>query len=479
MIVAAPGLRGLSQAISSGTSALREGISFFRQLPSALYEAHKERHATPGNSALGSRNPWPRQDLIPYDGTYPRGWKAGGWATGVKRKAGLKDLTLIVSPHHPCTASAVFTTNSFAAAPVQVSREIVSSRGSGDKGVIKALVVNSGCANACTGDQGLKDAWEMSRAVDKVVGITGSDSKAGTVVMSTGVIGQHLQMDRVLAGITDLSQHVEDTHNSWLGAAEGIMTTDTFPKLRSQEFTTKGGSYRMAGWSKGAGMIHPNMATMLSAIFTDVKISKPCLDSATKYAADRSFNAISIDGDTSTNDTFIVLANGASGVVIDKLDSKEFVEFRDNLTAFAAELAKLIVRDGEGATKFVEIQVKSARSFAEAKTIASTIATSPLVKTAIYGKDANWGRIVCAVGYSGIPITPNKVNLYVGSPTSEFLHLFKDGAPFDVDEDKAAAILENEDIIVRVELGLGSEEAKMYTCDFSHGYISINADYRS
>ncbi|KAJ3182600.1 hypothetical protein HDU85_002701 [Gaertneriomyces sp. JEL0708] len=436
------------------------------------------RHTS--SPASGSRDPWPRQDLIPYDGTYPIGWKAGGLATGVKKKAGTKDLTMVVSPHHPATASAVFTKNAFAAAPVQVSREVVQTHG---RGAVEGLVVNSGCANACTGERGLKDAWAMAKAVDAALGgstTTTTGEGARTVVMSTGVIGQHLQMDKITKGINELTKVIADTHDAWLGAAEGIMTTDTFPKLRSQEFKTANGAYRMAGWSKGAGMIHPNMATMLSSVFTDAAITKECLDKATRYAADRSFNAISIDGDTSTNDTFAVLANGAaSAVKISDPNSPEFVEFQENLTNFAAELAKLIVRDGEGATKFVEIQVEGARTFTEAKTVASTIATSPLVKTAIYGKDANWGRIVCAVGYSGVPIQPEKVNLHVGGGSEELLYLFKDGAPFDVNEEKAAKILENEDILVKVNLGLGKEGAKMYTCDFSHGYISINADYRS
>ncbi|KAJ3272787.1 hypothetical protein HK104_004400 [Borealophlyctis nickersoniae] len=424
--------------------------------------------------------PWPKQHLIPTSGTYPQGFKAGALATGVK-KSGVKDLALVVSPTNPCVAAAVFTKNSFCAAPVQVSREIVrGSAGKDGRGSVRAVVVNSGCANACTGEAGLKDAWTMSKAVDAALGA--GSSNASTVVMSTGVIGQPLQMDKISAGIEKLIPEVAESHQAWMAVAEGIMTTDTFPKLRSREFRGKTGSYRMAGWSKGAGMIHPNMATMLSAVFTDAAVSKECLDAALKYAADRSFNAISIDGDTSTNDTFAVLANGAAGgPVIDDLKSPEFTEFRDNLTAFSTELAKLIVRDGEGATKFVDIEVQGARTFEDAKQIASTIATSPLVKTAIYGRDANWGRIICAVGYSGINVNPDRVNLHMapGDGSMPPLHLFKNGAPFDVNEDKAAKILDKEDIVISVDLGLGDASAKMYTCDFSHEYISINADYRS
>ncbi|KAJ3177147.1 hypothetical protein HDU87_004639 [Geranomyces variabilis] len=446
------------------------------------------RHAVPRSTAArfalrtmsssASAVAYPRPHLIPKSGTYPAGWVAGGLASGVK-KDGLKDLTLVASPNHPITASAVFTQNSFAAAPVQVSKAIVK-----EAATVRALIVNSGCANACTGEQGTKDAWRMSREVDAALGGGGergaaSSTRPKTLVMSTGVIGQHLDMDKIVAGITQLTQNVGPAHDNWLSAAEGIMTTDTFPKLRSTVFE---GDYRMAGWSKGAGMIHPNMATMLSAVFTDASITKPCLDAATRYAADRSFNAISIDGDTSTNDTFAVLANAATegAAVIDDLESDAHRLFRDRLTQFAAELAKLIVRDGEGATKFVEIHVKGAKTFADARQVSSTIATSPLVKTALYGQDANWGRVVCAVGYSGVPVTPEKVNLHLSTPAiDEPLHLFKNGAPFDTDEEKAARILEHEDLKLEIGLGEGSEEATMYTTDLTHGYITINADYRS
>jgi glutamate N-acetyltransferase/amino-acid N-acetyltransferase len=326
--------------------------------------------------------------------------------------------------------------------------------------------------------------------------------------MSTGVIGQPLKMDKIQNGISLLTgpNGMSGDHEGWLKAAVGIMTTDTFPKLRSKEFkTSNGATYRMAGWCKGAGMIHPNMATMLSAVYTDAPVSSVCLDKALKHSVERSFNAISVDGDTSTNDTLVVLANGAAEGVkpISDVNSQEYKDFEANLTSFASELAQLIVRDGEGATKFVDIRVEvkylivlfhdhlpcnltsyvclmpvqGARSFEEAKEIASTISKSPLVKTAIYGKDANWGRIVCAVGYSGIPIEPSKVNLHFETGDGSIkLHLFKNGAPFDVNEDVAAKILAGEDIVIRVNLGLGKESAQMFTCDFSHEYISINAD---
>jgi glutamate N-acetyltransferase/amino-acid N-acetyltransferase len=309
------------------------------------------------------------------------------------------------------------------------------------------------------------------------------------VVMSTGVIGQKLQMEKIKKGIQSAIDGASMAHTSWMAATEGIMTTDTFPKLMSKEFKTSVGTYRMGGWAKGAGMIHPNMATMLSSVFTDCKISKKLLDLAVKNAACRSFNAISIDGDTSTNDTFAVFANGAAVMKeIETESSLEFQEFQSNLTYFATELAKLIVRDGEGATKFVEVKVtvgkgsheKGAKTFEDARQVANTIVKSPLVKTAIYGKDANWGRIVCAVGYSGVEVDPSTVNLHFSClDKSKYLHLFKNGEPYEINETVASEILEMEDLLIHVDLGSGSESLSMYTCDMSHEYISINANYRS
>ncbi|KAJ3271765.1 hypothetical protein HDV01_006373 [Terramyces sp. JEL0728] len=409
--------------------------------------------------------PATKQAYIPKEGTYPIGFIASGAYSGVKKE--FNDIAVVISPKHACTAAAVFTKNKFCAAPVQVSKKILQeSEGNGYYGV----VVNSGCANACTGDEGLADAQAMARHL--------TDSPV--VVMSTGVIGQRLQLDKIKQGLDAAVASAGSTHSHWQSAAEGIMTTDTFPKLISREFKSKAGTYRMSGWSKGAGMIHPNMATMLSATFTDAKISSELLATTVKYAADRSFNAISIDGDTSTNDTYVVLANGASNTEV-KPHTPEYEEFKKNLTDFSIDLAKLIVRDGEGATKFIHVKVEGARSFDEAKQVASTIATSPLVKTAIYGKDANWGRIVCAVGYSGADVVPEKVNLQFSSLTNPdlSLHLFKNGSPYEINEKVASKILDTPDILIEISLGLGKEEASMFTCDFSHEYVSINADYRS
>lgn len=455
---------------------------------------------------------YPKQHLIkiPQQNQLPKGWIVGGTSSGVK-KANAKDLALVISPKNAAIASGMFTTNSFAAAPVQVSKQLVGkstiSNSNSSSGIdpieagplspmeageskVFGLVVNSGCANACTGPEGLRNSWKISNSVAKTYG---ANVKTGTVTsntftMSTGVIGQQLKMDKVLAGIDKLTKPenelVGESPANWFSVAESIMTTDTFPKLRAKEITDDKGNvlYRMAGFSKGAGMIHPNMATMLSSVFTDAKVSKECLNHASTYAANRSFNSISVDGDMSTNDTFAVFANGASNTspIIDNINSKEFEHFQGNLKEFAVELAKLIVRDGEGATKFITIRVNGARTYEEGKTVAESIGNSPLVKTAIYGKDANWGRIICAIGYSGVPITPELVNLHFGTLNGNYkLHLFKNGAPFEINEEIASKILDQEDILLQVDLSMGDQSVEMYTCDFSHDYVSINADYRT
>ncbi|CAJ0906972.1 1079_t:CDS:2 [Entrophospora sp. SA101] len=411
-----------------------------------------------------------KKHLIPTSGTYPKGFKATGLHCGIK-KNGNKDLALITSDK-PCTASAVFTTNIFKAAPVLLSREIIDKK-SGEN--IHSLVVNSGCANAVTGTKGFENAKIMSDEVSKLTG-----KPSSTLVMSTGVIGQNLPIDKITKGIHQIYQQATtETHDGWMEAAEAFMTTDTFPKLRSGQFTlpSSGLKYNMAGICKGAGMIHPNMATLLATILTDLPITASALNNALKYAVDRSFNSISIDGDMSTNDTFAVLANGAAvanvndkNLIVNDVQSIDFLKFRDDLTKFGTELAQLIIRDGEGATKFVTIHVKGANSYDEAKKVCSTIATSALVKTALYGQDANWGRILCAVGYSGIQsIIPNKVSVsFIPTDGTTPLKLLTFGEPENVDEARASEILKMEELEINVDLGIGNDEAKMWTCDFIH-----------
>ncbi|KAI9721571.1 MAG: hypothetical protein M1812_002333 [Candelaria pacifica] len=431
--------------------------------------------------------PQAKQKYVPTSGTYPRGFLASGTNVGVKpANTRFPDLALIAS-EKPCSGAAVFTTNKFQAAPVKVSQAMLERR----KGCgVRAIVVNSGCANAVTGKGGLEDAQSMGRKVDECVdadGVQGDGDGGGTIVMSTGVIGQRLPIKKILNKIPTGYDNLGQSHDHWLAAARAICTTDTFPKLLSRSFTIPSSpdtTYHLAGMTKGAGMIHPNMATLLGILCTDAPISPPALQTLLNYAVARSFNSISVDGDMSTNDTLAILANGAAGgETITTPESKGFAELKEVLTAFASDLAKLVVRDGEGATKFVTIRVTNSSSFADAKKVASTIARSPLVKTALYGKDANWGRILCATGYAeGVTsVVPEKTSVsFIPTDGSAELKLLVNGEPEAVDEVRAAQILEAEDLEILVKLSdEEGEEAVYYTCDLSHEYVTINGDYRT
>lgn len=431
--------------------------------------------------------PAAKRKYVPTSGTYPRGFKVSGTIVGVKPKNTTKPDLAFITSDTPCAAAAVFTKNKFQAAPVTFSRALLQEqKNSGLRGVL----INSGCANAVTGKGGLEDAEAMAKEADKIL-----DADKATIVMSTGVIGQRLPIRKILDNVPKAHQGLGDTHKHWLTCATAICTTDTFPKLISKTFTLPSSpsiEYRIAGTTKGAGMIHPNMATLLGVIATDAPISPAVIPPILKYAVDRSFNSITIDGDTSTNDTIALLANGAAGgQEVATEDSADFKAFREVVTDFATDLAKLVVRDGEGATKFVTIRVTESSSEEGARKIASTIARSPLVKTALYGKDANWGRILCATGYSlisepGYPtnevaeIVPEKTNVsFVPTDGSAELKLLVNGEPEMVDETRAAQILEFEDLEILVRLGTGDKEATYWTCDYSHEYITINGDYRT
>lgn len=424
-------------------------------------------------------------------GTYPRGFLATGIHVGVKpTNKGTVDLALLVS-EKPCSAAAVFTKNKFQAAPVVVSGHVLEQR-SGEG--IRAIIINSGCANAVTGKGGLDDASSMGRAVDacfqsspdstphSTKGQSLDGEISSTLVMSTGVIGQRLPISKILSAIPIAHSALSATHDDWLLAAKAICTTDTFPKLLSCTFTLPSSpdtTYSLAGMTKGAGMIHPNMATLLGMLFTDAPIPAKTLQPLLTHAVDRSFNAISVDGDTSTNDTLAFLANGAAGGhPITSLMSEDGKALTQVVTAFTQKLSQLVIRDGEGATKFVRVRVTDSSSFADARKIASTIARSPLVKTALYGKDANWGRILCAVGYTdGLSpgaVVPEKTSVsFVPTDGSEVLKLLVRGEPESVDEKRAAKILDEEDLEILVDLGggedgKGTEEASYWFCDFSH-----------
>ena len=425
--------------------------------------------------------PLAKQKYVPSSGTYPKGFLVSGTHVGVKpSNKSFPDLALICS-EVPCSGAAVFTKNKFQAAPVTACREALQQRnGEG----IRAIVINSGCANAVTGKGGLEDANNMARTVDAYLEPSPS-SGSSTLVMSTGVIGQRLPISRILSGIPTAYSSLDCTHDSWLRTARAICTTDTFPKLLSRTFTLPSSpstTYSIAGMTKGAGMIHPNMATLLGIICTDAPIPAPVLQDLLTHAVDRSFNAISVDGDSSTNDTLAFLANSAAGGrPVDSLDSEDGRAMTETLISLTQQLAQLVVRDGEGATKFVRVRVVNSPRYEDAKRIASTVARSPLVKTALYGKDANWGRILCAVGYTeGISedtVIPHRTSVsFVPVDGSEELKLLVEGEPETVDEMRAAAILECEDLEIRVDLGGGAEgngkeEASYWFCDFSHEYV--------
>jgi len=427
--------------------------------------------------------------LAEKDAIFPRGYAAAATHCGIKKKPGVLDLAIVTTTtEEPASAAACFTKNVFQAAPVQVSRSVLL----GQNGRARSLIVNSGCANAVTGKQGMEDAWAMSKETDELLSKGDKDNR-GTLVMSTGVIGQNLPISKILQALPALPSALSNDYKGWSEAAKAFMTTDTFPKLRTRSVRIAGEEVRFLGIDKGAGMIHPRMgpphATLLGLIATDAAVEPKALQSALTYAIDRSFNSISVDGDMSTNDTVVAFANGASGAkTINDETSDAFVAFRDELTDFAVELAGLVVRDGEGAEHFVKITVNGSPTYEDAHHIASIIARSPLVKTAIHGTDANWGRILCAVGYStpsSFTVDPSKVSVaFVPSPVEgsaqeEDLQLLVRGEPQAVDEAHAKEILSREDVEIRVDLEMGNESASYYTCDLSKEYISINADYRS
>jgi glutamate N-acetyltransferase/amino-acid N-acetyltransferase len=448
------------------------------------------------SAPLDNSIPAAKQKYVPTSGTYPKGFLVSGTHVGVK-PSNIKypDLAFIAA-EQPCSAAAVFTTNKFQAAPVQVSKAMLFKRkGQG----VRSIIINSGCANAVTGKGGMEDAVTMGEKASACFSDAEDGNGNRSIVMSTGVIGQRLPIQKILDKIPTAHENLNNSHEAWLTTARAICTTDTFPKLLSTTFSLPGSKhegveYRLAGMTKGAGMIHPNMATLLGIMCTDAPIAPSVLRNLLKYANERSFNCISIDGDTSTNDTVAILANGAAASpgtasITGDDRSDEFVAMREVLTTFAQRLAQLVVRDGEGATKFVEVNVRSSHSVIDAKKIASTIARSPLVKTALYGKDANWGRILCAIGYTdrvskdGVEPTKTSVSFVPtensASKSEGPLKLLVNGEPEQVDEERAARLLQDEDLRLVVDLGTGTEEATYWFCDFSHEYVTINGDYRT
>lgn len=395
--------------------------------------------------------------------TAPKGFLAAGVHCGIKKYK--KDLAVIYS-EVLATAAGVFTTNKVKAAPVRITMENLSD------GKAQAIVVNSGNANACTGERGLKDAREMAELVAQKLGLNPHD----VVVASTGVIGISMPMDKVRQGIEQCCKSISVYGGA--DAATAIMTTDTFRKEMAVKLEIGGKTVTIGGMTKGSGMIHPNMATMLCFITTDANIEAKALKKALKDATAKSFNMISVDGDTSTNDMAVVLANGLAGNQLITCGTEDYELFYRGFETLCIELAKMMARDGEGATKFMEVQVKNAPDEISAIRAARAVTRSNLVKTAIFGEDANWGRIICAVGYSGIDFNPDLVDIYISSKAGEMI-LAENGIGLNFSEDKAKEILSEKEIKVIVDLKQGDGCATAWGCDLSYDYVKINGSYRT
>jgi glutamate N-acetyltransferase / amino-acid N-acetyltransferase len=392
--------------------------------------------------------------------TGPKGFLAGTARCGLK-KAG-DDLAIIFS-ERPATAAAVFTQNLVQAAPVMVSRDHVRFR------THRAIVVNSGGANACTGDPGLNHA----RATAKMVAEYFNCDEREVLVASTGVIGVQLDMGKIASGVREATGRL--SREAGFDVAEAIMTTDTKPKRAARSLKIGDKTVKIAGVAKGAGMIHPDMATLLSFVTTDAAIGKAALQAALKRAVNRSFNRVTVDGDTSTNDTLAVLANGAAeNEPIIKPEGDDFELFAESLTDVCRDLAIQVARDGEGARKLIMIRVRHAPNERDAAKIASTIATSLLVKTAIAGADANWGRILAAAGRSGVKFDPSKVDIKLGD-----LAVARRGMGLPFSEARALEILERDEVTITFDMRQGEAESDEWTCDLTENYVHINADYRS
>ncbi len=388
------------------------------------------------------------------------GFSCAATACGLK-KSGALDLALVWS-ERPCTAAGMFTTNRVQAAPVTLDRETLATSAARIRGVL----ANAGCANAVTGERGSSDARRMQALGAAAIGARADE----VLVLSTGVIGVFLDMDKLARGAAALRG--EGARREPRDSARAITTTDTVPKIASVAARLGGGDVHIAGFAKGAGMIHPNMATMLAVVTTDAAIEPARLERALRAAVARSFNRISVDGDMSTNDTVLVLASGVSGVAIGDAEEPAFTAA---LSDACGALARQIARDGEGATRLVELRVTGAASEAQAHRVGDSIACSPLVKTAIHGNDPNWGRILAAAGYSGEAIEPERVRLWFGD--RDEIQLLERGLPVAFDAEDASALLARDPAIAHLDLGLGEEAATIWTCDFSADYVRINADY--
>ena len=392
--------------------------------------------------------------------TYPQGFQAAGVKAGIK-KSGNLDVAVIYTEQEAAVAG-TFTQNAVASAPVRASKKVIAT------GMAHAITANAGCANACTGEQGEKDAAAMQDITATALGCKADD----VVVASTGVIGVNLPMDKMENGIKQAVKELSTEGSE--NAGKAIITTDTYSKACATEITLGGKEVRFGAIAKGSGMIQPNMATMLCFITTDAAIDSKLLQKALSEIVEVSFNMISIDGDMSTNDMVIVLANGAAGNAKITEENDDYKLFKATLQNICQELSKKIAADGEGATKFLTISVTGARNFAEAKTIGMSVAKSPLVKTAFFGEDPNWGRVICAVGYAGIPMDPNKTVVKFGD-----IPVYANGVGAAYDEAELRKVMEAHDIVIGIDMGEGDAKADIWSCDFSYEYVKINGEYHT
>jgi glutamate N-acetyltransferase/amino-acid N-acetyltransferase len=398
--------------------------------------------------------------------TLAPGFRAAATACGLKTSSAMAASNLdlaLVAADGPCSAAGVFTSNRVKAAPVLYDQEVLAH----NAGSIRAIIANAGNANAVTGEQGMADARQMAALT--AYGLRCQPDEV--LVLSTGVIGRPLAMDKVTQGIAIVTSRLAEQGAP--AVAQAIMTTDTRPKVAMSRLAVGGAPITISGFCKGAGMIHPDMATLLAVITTDAAVEPAPLQDALRAAANVSFNRISVDGDTSTNDTLLLLASGASGVAIGDAELPDFVAA---LAAVCTDLAKQVARDGEGATRLIEIVVGGAIDVAQAHTVANTIAISPLVKTAVHGGDPNWGRVLMAAGRSGAALDPARLSLAFGPP-GRGVAVLRDGLPASYAEREAAALLREDPVFIRLDLGLGDAQATVWTCDFSKEYVEINAHY--
>ena len=397
----------------------------------------------------------------------PKGFFAGGIRCGIKESSQKKDLALIYS-HQFCSAAAMFTMNKVKAASVQVTQENISD------GKLRAVIANSGNANACTGQDGLSAAKRMAQITADAFLINPSE----VAVASTGVIGVPLPIDVIEKNIDALKASLRDDGQGHADALEAIMTTDTRKKEIAVEIEIGGKTVRIGAMAKGSGMIHPNMATMLAFITTDAAVIPSALDLSLRRAVKRSFNRLTVDGDTSTNDMVLVMANGEAGNTHLTPESEGYETFRDALEYVCVSLTRMMARDGEGATKLVTVTVTGAKYEETAETLAKSVASSSLVKTACFGADANWGRVLCAMGYAGVDFSPEKTDVSFKSAVGE-IQVCKNGGPVSFSEEKAKKILSEEEIEILVGLQDGNAKASVWGCDLTYDYVKINGDYRS